>query len=273
MTPIAQRILCLILNVSFNCYFAGKLFFDLSNLPPAASLKYTIEDAQTLLKQGNIIIADKFDSATTFNVILQLDSDTSRYNSLYEANTKQTQKFSIRSSFHEGTYLIEITSLSAKGLSNGIYYFLQKHLGFQFYHPKETIIPDLSDFQPDTFSETITPRFDKIGFHVHAMHPLEITEALLNENTPNGAEEVKTYINWLCRNGQNYLEFNLLRSIKLKTWVPYMKPIVDYAHERGIICGADMSFHMIQQRAFQLYKNFPASFRKRTDRYWIIFPS
>lgn len=42
-----------------------------------------------------------------------------------------------------------------------------------------------------------------------------------------------------------------------------MKSIVDYAHERGVICGADMSFHMIQQRAFQLYKKFPKSFRKK----------
>ncbi|MBK8353594.1 MAG: hypothetical protein IPL21_18625 [Saprospirales bacterium] len=140
---------------------------------------------------------------------------------------------------------------------------MQNHLGFQFYHPKETIIPDLTNYVLDTFTETITPRFDKIGFHIHAMHPLEITEALLNENTPNGTEEVKTYIDWLCRNGQNYFEFNLLRSIQLKTWIPYMKSIVDYAHQRGIICGADMSFHMIQQRAFQLYKKFPASFKTK----------
>lgn len=263
MASKARYILWFILTCFSSVTFAGKLFFDLSNLPSAVSLRYTLDDARSLLKQGNVIIADKFDSTTTWSIMLHLDTDTSTYNSLYESNTKNTQRFTIESDIKNNSYQIVITSLSAKGLSNGIYYFLQKHLGFQFYHPKETIIPDLTDFQLDTFSETITPRFDKIGFHVHAMHPLEITEALLNENTPNGTEEVKTYINWLCRNGQNYFEFNLLRSIKLKTWVPYMKPIVDYAHERGIICGADMSFHMIQQRAFQLYKNFPASFRKK----------
>jgi hypothetical protein len=185
------------------------------------------------------------------------------YNTLYDANTKATQQFSIQSTKQNNIITIVIMSTSEKGLSNGIYYFLQNKLGFQFYHPKETSIPDLSNYVLDTFTETITPRFDKIGFHIHAMHPLEITEALLNENTPNGAEEIKAYIDWLSRNGQNYFEFNLLRSIKLKTWIPYIKPIVDYAHERGIICGADMSFHMIQQRAFQLYKNFPASFRKK----------
>ncbi|MFN8238299.1 MAG: hypothetical protein U0T77_09025 [Chitinophagales bacterium] len=263
MTPNVRYISCLILICCSSFSFAGKLFFDRSALPSSVLLNYTIEDATKLLNQGNVMIADRLDSTTTWNVVLHLDSDTTKYISLYEANTKKTQKFSIESGIQNNTQRIVITSLSEKGLSNGIYYFLQHHLGFQFYHPKETIIADLSNYRLDTFSERITPRFDKIGFHIHAMHPLEITEALLNENTPDGAEEVKTYINWLCRNGQNYFEFNLLRSIKMESWIPYMKPIVDYAHERGIICGADMSFHMIQQRAFQLYKNFPASFRKK----------
>lgn len=262
-THQARYILCLILVCYSSFLFAGKLYFDRSDLPASILLAYTIEDAKILLKQANIKIADKFDSTVTSTIEFHLEVDTSTYKGLYEANTKRTQKFSIVSGIQEGIHQITITSLTEKGLSNGIYYFLQQHLGFQFYHPKETIIPDLTDYSPDTFSETITPRFDKIGFHVHAMHPLEITEALLNENTPDGAEEVKAYINWLCRNGQNYFEFNLLRSIKLNTWIPYMKPIVGYAHERGIICGVDMSFHMIQQRAFQLYKNFPASFRKK----------
>lgn len=243
--------------------FANKVFFDLSNVIGAVSLYYAVNDAKALLKLSNVILADKFDSTVTWKITFSFDIDDKDYKTLYDENTKETQQFSIQSTKDENVNIISIHSFTSKGLSNGIYYFLQNKLGFQFYHPKETTIPDLSDYTLDTFTETITPRFDKIGFHIHAMHPLEITEALLNENTPNGAEEVKTYIDWLCRKGQNYFEFNLLRSIKLETWIPYMKPIVDYAHERGIICGADMSFHMIQQRAFQLYKKFPSSFRKK----------
>ncbi len=243
--------------------FANKVFFDLSNVIGAVSLYYAVNDAKALLEQSNVILTDKFDSTVTWKIIFSFDIDNKDYKTLYDENTKETQQFSIQTINEDNVNTIFIHSFTSKGLSNGLYYFLQNKLGFKFYHPKETIIPDLSNYVLDTFTEKITPRFDKIGFHIHAMHPLEITEALLNENTPNGAEEVKTYIDWLCRNGQNYFEFNLLRSINLKTWIPYIKPIVDYAHERGIICGADMSFHMIQQRAFQLYKKFPSSFRKK----------
>lgn len=242
--------------------FANKLFIDAGTSVNSKLLSYTLKDASDLLKQSKIIIAEK-ETDADWKIVLQLEQNKMAYKTLYDANTKATQQFFISCQNENNIHTIVIRAASEKGLSNGIYYFLQNKLGFQFYHPKETIVPDLSNYVLDTFTETITPRFDKIGFHIHAMHPLEITEALLNENTPNGAEEVKTYIDWLCRNGQNYFEFNLLRSIQLKTWIPYIKPIVDYAHERGIICGADMSFHMIQQRAFQLYKNFPASFRKK----------
>ena len=239
-----------------NTLFANKIYFETHKLQNANALNFAIEDAKTLIKQGNATIVDKLVDAN-WQIVFLLDKDENDYKNLYESNTKATQAFSIQSTINGNLHTVLINSKSVKGLSNGLYYFLQNYLGFQFYHPKETIIPDLSNYVLDTFIETIIPRFDKIGFHIHAMHPLEITEALLNENTPNGAEEVKTYINWLCRNGQNYFEFNLLRSIQLETWIPYMKPIIDYAHQRGIICGADMSFHMIQQRAFQLYKKFP----------------
>ena len=252
----------LILMFYTSTIFANILYIDKSSFTNSKLLNYTIADASDLLKQSKVSVADKETSAN-WKIVLVLEQNKMAYKMLYDANTKATQQFSIQSTKQHNIITIVIMSTSEKGLSNGIYYFLQNKLGFQFYHPKETSIPDLSNYVLDTFTETITPRFDKIGFHIHAMHPLEITEALLNENTPNGAEEIKAYIDWLSRNGQNYFEFNLLRSIKLKTWIPYIKPIVDYAHERGIICGADMSFHMIQQRAFQLYKNFPASFRKK----------
>lgn len=257
-----QYIILVIFLCCTSIVFSNTIYFDLSYVIKEP-LHYTINDAKALLKQGNVIVSETLDESVNWQIIPVIQIDKQSFETLYEANKKERQAFTIASKINGNVHQIFISSLSSKGLSNGIYYFLQNKLGFKFYHPKETIIPDLSNYVLDTFTETITPRFDKIGFHIHAMHPLEITEALLNEETPNGAEEVKTYIDWLCRNGQNYFEFNLLRSIQLKTWIPYMKPIVDYAHQRGIICGADMSFHMIQQRAFQLYKNFPSSFKSK----------
>ncbi|QQR98055.1 MAG: hypothetical protein IPK18_00500 [Sphingobacteriales bacterium] len=223
---------------------------------------HTIQDASNLLQSAGITVSNQ-QKNVDFKIILQKLDNNKSYATLYESNTKETQAFNIKLEKKNNQNTIYIQSLSYKGIANGIYYLLQNKFGFQFYHAKEIKIPNLKSLDLNSFDEYITPRFDKIGFHIHAMHPLEITEALLDETTPNGKQEIKTYIDWLCRNGQNYFEFNLLSSIKLETWVPYMKDIVDYAHQRGIICGADLSFHMIQQRAFQLYKKFPASFRKR----------
>lgn len=253
----------------FCCLFfiintqATNIFFE----PTATNsiVNYAVNDVIKLFQQANITTTNnKQDAAIVIK--LSWKESTTNQATFYESSNKTTQSFFIQSLIENQKQIIKIDANAPKGIANGLYYLLQNKLGFAFYHTKEMYVPDLSAIAIDTFTETIQPRFDKIGFHIHVMHPLEITEALLNEQTPNGSEIVKEYIDWLCRNGQNYFEFNLLRSINLETWIPYMKSIVDYAHERGIVCGADMSFHMIQQRAFQLYKKFPASFRKKENQ-------
>lgn len=148
------------------------------------------------------------------------------------------------------------------GISFGLYGLLQEQLWFAFYHPKQSVIPKL-EFWPLTedFLWQATPRFDKKGFHLHTMYPLELTEPLLNPDCPNGIQQAKEYIDWLVRNQQNYFEFNLLESDDLNRWVNYIKPVVDYAHARGILIGLNISLHMTQQKAFMLYKNFPTSLK------------
>lgn len=155
---------------------------------------------------------------------------------------------------------LSLETPSFLGISFGLYGLLQEQLWFSFYHSKESIIPDLS-FWPLTedFTWTARPRFGKKGFHLHTMHPLELTEPLLNPDCPNGIEQVKEYIDWLVRNQQNYFEFNLLEQEDLERWVNYIRPAVEYAHTRGILVGLDLSLHMTQQKAFMLYKNFPAT--------------
>lgn len=159
-------------------------------------------------------------------------------------------------------YILTLEAPTFEGLANGLYGLLQEQLGFKFYHPKESLIPqwDKWPLQED-LNWLAAPRFDKAGFHIHSQHPLELTESLLNHNYPNAIENVKEYIDWLARNEQNYFEFNLLESIDIKEWPVFSKQMTDYCHERGIIAGVDVSLHMIQQKAFQLYKNWPASWR------------
>jgi len=160
--------------------------------------------------------------------------------------------------------MLTLETNSFEGIADGLYGLLQEKMGFAFYHPRKMIIPNLNKWPFDeNWKWTAHERFNKRGFHLHTMHPIELTEALLDHDFPNGEAMIKEYIDWLARNGQNYFEFNLLNSVDLDKWIPYAKQFVDYGHERGVIMGLDLSLHMIQQKAFMLYKNIPASFKSK----------
>lgn len=168
----------------------------------------------------------------------------------------------------QGTnYKLELTCTNQFGVSAGLYGLLQEVLGFNFYHPREMQTPDLKEWPlGDGFSYISSPRFEVTGFHLHTQHPLELTEALMNCDYLDGIKMINQYIDWLARNRQNYFEFNLLEGINRKRWPAYAKLFVDYGHERGIIMGVDLSLHMIQQKAFQLYR-FPfKSFRTKKNQ-------
>lgn len=167
----------------------------------------------------------------------------------------------------------KLSTTSYQGVSFGLYGLLQEHLGFRFYHPKQSIIPHWNkgwpDEQPVTF--TGTALFDKKGFHLHTEHPIELTEQLMDPTVPHAIEDVKQYMDWLVRNGQTYFEFCLLNDVDKTVWPAHAKTFVDYAHSRGILAAADLSLHMIQQKTFQLYKG-PVSKKKQIEKnlHWLL---
>lgn len=155
---------------------------------------------------------------------------------------------------NDSTYYLHLMATTHQGVSFGLYGLLQEKLGFQFYHPRNTIIPDIKSWPlKNEFQFTAYSLFDKKGFHLHTQHPIELTEYLLDPTIPEGFDAVKEYIDWLVRNGQNYFEFCLLNSIDKKRWIEHAKKITDYCHQRGILASVDVSLHMIQQKNFQLY--------------------
>jgi len=173
-------------------------------------------------------------------------------------------KFEWKSLKKDGRIELDLMTDSYEGISAALYALLQEKLGFRFYHPRKMIVPSIEEWSLPKYWRWIgEERFNKRGFHLHTMHPIELTEALLDPEHPDGQKMVFEYIDWLARNGQNYFEFNLLSSINLDAWLPYAKKFVDYAHQRGIVMGLDISLHMIQQRAFRLYENKPTSFEKK----------
>lgn len=164
---------------------------------------------------------------------------------------------------------LTLEARTPEGVAAGLYGLLQEKIGFRFVHPRETIIPSYTTWPlPLTFTFSGSPRFEKRGFHLHTQHPIELTEQLLNPETPRAHDDVKEYIDWLARNGQNTFQFFLLRGVDKKTWPHHARKIVEYAHSRGIRCGIQISLAMIQQQAYQaitLLWPFP-SYEKQVDR-------
>jgi hypothetical protein len=70
---------------------------------------------------------------------------------------------------------------------------------------------------------------------------------------PQAWEDLKEYIDWLARNGQNTFQYYLLSTIRPRRhWGPMMSRLVQYAHSRGIRCGLKMGFASVQQYAYKL---------------------
>ena len=174
-----------------------------------------------------------------------------------------------RSNKRGKTITVSLSAVSPEGVAAGLYGLLQEKLGFRFYHPRESIIPSYNNWPlPERFTFSASPRFEKRGFHLHTQHPIELTEQLTNPLHPNAFEDVKTYIDWLARNGQNTFQFFLLREVDRNTWPAHARRIVEYAHRRGIRCGIEVSLSMIQQQAFQLItllRPYP-SYQRQVDQ-------
>ena len=164
--------------------------------------------------------------------------------------------------------LLALDTGTPEGVAAGLYGLLQEKLGFRFFHPRENIFPAMKNWPlPVSFSFAASPRFEKRGFHLHTLHPTELTEQLHDSSIPGAFEDVKAYIDWLARNGQNTFQFFLLRGVDHDTWPLHARRIVEYAHQRGIRCGIEISLSMIQQQAFQaitLLRPYP-SYQRQVD--------
>jgi hypothetical protein len=241
-------LLSLVWAIGTNLFSQIKISWEISaTMMNHSSVRLAVEDAQKLLSSANgcAIVKSNEDP----DIIIEA-SNFFYTDSLFDSYTWEK---------YDKTW--KLVAFSGKGIANGIYGLMQEVLGFKFYHPREMIVPDYSSYKIPEFKKFHgQPSFDNIGFHLHTMHPIELTEDLLDETREGGLERIYEYINWLARNGQNYFEFNVLESINLETWIYHAKNISEYSHQRGIKCGLDLSLHMLQQKAFQLYESPPFKF-------------
>ncbi len=237
----------------------------------------TIDDVQQLLKKGfpRALVGLNNPEADVQIVLPALHrnirSGPSRFalRRPYDYLPYPEHDYTWRSSRKGGKIILKLDTPSYQGVSFGLYGLLQEKLGFLFYHPRRTIIPSYAAWPlPDNFLWKSIPRFDKKGFHIHTLHPTELTEQLHNPGYPNAVKDIKEYIDWLARNQQNVFQFYLLRGIDRERWITHAQDFVSYARDRGILCGVEFSLCSIQQRAFtavSLLKPFPSYHRQIDD--------
>lgn len=239
--------------------------------------RITIDDVQQLLHKGFPHVLVGLNNPTAdIQIVLPLihqniQNRPSRFalHRPYDYLPYPEHAFEWRSSHRGRNIVLTLNTPSYQGVSFGLYGLLQEKLGFKFYHPKRTIIPSHETWPlTDVFLWKSIPQFDKKGFHIHSLHPIELTEQLHNPDYPNAAKDIKEYIDWLARNQQNVFQFYLLRGIDRERWIEHAEDFVSYAHDRGILSGVEFSLSSIQQRAFtaiNLLKPYPSYHRQIDD--------
>jgi hypothetical protein len=236
--------------------------------------RITIDDVRQLLTKGfpRTSIRVNNPAADVQIVLPEIDPDRPARRSAsafprYHELSYPDHAYAWRSFVRAGRTVLKLETSSYQGVSFGLYGLLQEKLGFRFYHPKQTIIPAHTIWPlPAVFRWKAMPRFDKEGFHIHTLHPVELTEQIQNEDYPHAMEDIREYLDWLARNQQNLFQFFLLRDVDRSRWISHAKAFTDYARSRGILVGVEVSLSMLQQKAFQLVKLLrPRPYRRQVD--------
>lgn len=223
---------------------------SLLNAPVSAA---AIEDTKRLIERGfpGVQIVGNHPHASVTIILPDIGKGNPDKRASFKYPRQEYEWRSYRT--NDGTVHIRLYAESPEAVSFGLYGLLQEKLGYRFYHPRDTIIPAYREWPlPATFSWKARPRFEKRGFHLHTLHPIELTSAL--HDSDRSLDEVKEYIDWLARNGQNVFQFYLLRDIDREKWPARAREIVRYAHSRGVLAGVEISLARTQQGAFQAIK-------------------
>ncbi len=148
-----------------------------------------------------------------------------------------------------------VTAATEAGAMYGLYR-LMHDLGVRFIHPEETFFPSDAEATLPTIhvGAVDTPRFERRGFHEHTQHPIVASDILLRAGNDDWRALASNYVRWLARNRQNVMSWQMLRTVDLDTWLPYIGGIVAEANAHHINVGMVLGFVDEQQNAFKLYR-------------------
>jgi len=234
---------------------------SLGNRPVA---RLAVDDTISLLRRA-FPAALVGDTSAGADVVIRLPEIPATVNSSRTVSVSGSS-FSWHSTRNRGVTTLKLTASTPEAVSSALYALLQEKLAIRFIHPRQTLFPEYRSWPLATaFTFAGAPRFPSRGFHIHTLHPVELEEPLMNPSLPGGFDEVREYIDWLVRNGQNTVQFFLLRGIDRDAWIRHADRIVRYAHQRGVRCGVEISLSMLQQQAFQavaLLRPYPSYCRQ-----------
>ncbi len=151
----------------------------------------------------------------------------------------------------------------ANGVQFGLYRLLEI-LGMRFFHPEQDFVPEFEGELPETLDLVESPSYARRGFHIHTMHPIEATE-FLQRDRPGYLDYAKRLIDWHVRNRQNYMQWELLRTVDFEATEDHFRAIVDYAHARGMKIGIVVTWVFQQQKAWKIVPWFGCECREEME--------
>jgi hypothetical protein len=148
-------------------------------------------------------------------------------------------------------------------------YALLEELGFSFLHPLQPIAPKWLRV-PRPFEKDQAPRWTHRGFHVHTMHPLELTDVLQGfdmvyteggsstslESWESMVDDVELFFEWCAANRVNRVQWILLGNDRWGGTVSSalrherLRLLVTLAHRFGVLVGVDVPLGLLQQHAW-----------------------
>ncbi len=199
-------------------------------------------------KAPDVVEGTASDASTT--LVVEADVDTGATDTLGEQGYRiEPDTFDKK---HVG---LRITGATKTGAMYGIYKLIGD-MGVRYFHPEQTFFPsDPNATLPWDYDGTPDkPNYKVRGFHEHTQHPIIASDFYLRP-TGEFRDYASHYIRWLARNRQNFMSWEMLKTVDLDTWSPYISDIINEAHGYGIRVGIVVSFVDEQQNSFKIIRD------------------
>jgi hypothetical protein len=159
--------------------------------------------------------------------------------------------------FEEGErHGLRVTAAGHAGAMHALY-TIAADLGVRYLEPEQGVtLPALDPAARLPWSyrgQPVKPRFVVRGFHEHTQHPVPASDFFLRPE-PELRPYASRYLRWLARNRQSFASFQMLKTVPLASWRPYIKELLAEAHGLHLRIGLVVSFVDEQQNNYKLVR-------------------